>query len=433
MTNILGTPPSQQSINGEMTRYVETGATVVSPQEYTQQYPMSLSRSDGKTPVNFPGVIFREEASNSLSVHTYPNQPNARVENMGQDPTKYHVRAALTNNINPGTTEGWKRGTLFPANPNLTNSYSVFDLLRTLLAEPGNKIFTHPWDGNVTVQVVSWSYEMVSDKMRDGVFFDINLITTIPDSTPLMATLPPSKAGGLASAASTVESALLAIAFLAQGYATSAYNLPGVNLSGFFNSIADTINFSVSTPTLAVPALGLSINTQNTSIVGGNIGNTPSYLANNTLTFTQQNQTILGAPSVNQLQPSTASVYNAMQSITTLNSQPAQNISQMLQNTQRMLVDLTQFYIDQNASAASSMIEALKQMNYQVLQQLNTLNSSSQVYTQVLSFVTKQPMSFMSIAQIYQQSIDDILSLNQTLVTRAFVETNQTVYYYQVT
>ena len=435
--------------------------------EYAQLQPMSLApATNSSSAVFFPGVMFEEEASNAISVHLYPNASNGRAENMGFNPTRYRVRAVLSNRIYPGATETWKPGTLFPNNPFLSNSSDIMTQLRKLLTTTtANLLFTHPIDGPVLVQVEKWSFHLRGESMRDGCFFDIEMVTTIPDVAPTDNLLP-AKAKAVTKAANKCTACF-------NGLIPYGLNPPGMSLTAFFSTIANTILTVAANPLSVVPGLGLVLGFENTvgalvksvqyvqtnfnsnlarnaqnalNTIGGGFFSTASFTSNNTNSSIQGTKTILNA-SYSKTPNNTsvitksstspgydASTANVTQSILALNGKSSQSASQFLQNTQRVLSDLQQYYINQNSIQCGPMIEALKQMNYQVLLQANTLNATSAKQastTVVTSFVNRAPTTLVSVAQRYQQSVDDILALNPTLTHQILIPINQTIYYYQ--
>lgn len=433
-----GIPPANSKSTGGSQPTFNSGVPVVID-ELGRLHQLSLSPSSGGQEIVFPGIVFGEQNTNSLVRHTYPNLPNARVENMGQDASHYTIRAVLTNNIYPDARLGetWVAGTLFPSQ---TNSQSVFQQLRNLLESPGNKIFTHPVDGSVVVQVASWSYTLDAKGPRDGAYFDIRLVTTIPDSNSLSNTLPANLGSGVSQAARKCDAAFA-------DFAIADYNPPGLNLNGFFTMMAANILYGVSAPYLPIPSLNfgisdfISINQTLAQtaietalpVVGAALINSPSYLTNNTVALIVASSIILGSPLLGLGLTYTGSLYFAMQSVSALNATPSNNVSQFLQKVRRTLQDLTRYYIDQNNSACSPMIDALRQMSYRVLNQANSQNSNSNQSQRlgVSSYLTKSQMSWMQLANLLKQDVDDLLNLNQKLVKSPSVSGNTTIFYYR--
>src|ERR1700678_1064526 len=112
----------------------------------------NVGGSAGTGLVPFPCVMFKEQQTNSLAVHTYPNLDSARVEVMGRDPGIFHIRGIFTNSIFPNTLEAWIPGILFP------NVFlAVINILDNTFTD---KTFVHPVYGKMTVDVKSWSYEL---------------------------------------------------------------------------------------------------------------------------------------------------------------------------------------------------------------------------------------------------------------------------------
>ena len=439
--------------------YISPGSTGPGD-EYNQLWPMALTVFDGSSSaISFPGVLFEEDASNALSIHTYPNLPNARVENLAANPTRYKIRAVLSNRIYPATTENWTAGTLFPNNPSLDDYTPVLIQLRNLLSgTTSDLLFGHPIDGNVCVQVEKWSFHLMGSSMRDGCYFDIEMVTTIPTS-PLATGIP--ARNGIFQAASSTATAY-------NGLIPYNLNVPGLSLGNLFPLIANQILAAVANPLNSVPGLGTALSSLNSAsaVISSinysanaiaNYANNPGAIFNNVESVIQGFKTILGATpdpgEVSSSNPISTSNSNsssyapaqtlnysnsasiATQSILALNAANSMSAAQFLQNVQRALINLQQYYIDQNNILCAPMIEALKQMNYQVLLQASSLNSNSTLNTSttVTSFVTIVPTTLVSIARQYRQDIDDVLFLNPTLTNQILVAINETVYYYQGT
>lgn len=429
------------------------GNATPNPDQLSQLNPTSLGEGNNYI-VHFPATIFKEEQSNSLAVHRYPNQPGARVENMGLDEARYHVRAHFTNSIYPGKNENWKSGLLFDASG---SSDGALNNLRFLLSRPGNKTFMHPLDGEVTVQVKDWSFEFNAKGPRDGTIVDMLLIQTIDDSTSLSGTLPPPAGSGLSTAAANLD------ASIANDPAGAP---PGLSLGQFFSQVTNLIQQAASYPANAVGAL----NDQVLPVIGG-IGSvataliaSPGYALNNVTGIVQSyKSTILGATSsynaavaydsnsIGNFQTTIgttatfapasygATSVSAFQAVTAVNNTSSQSAPQLIQKMQVATNALMQYYIAQNTSTASPIIANLRQYMYQ-LQQAQTANNATQSYASsqtsnntqnytVTSCVTVTNTTWSALSTRLNNSVDNLLSLNQNLVQHLWIPANTTVYY----
>ena len=281
-----------------------SGPNVGVGDEYTQLVPMSLGlATNSQVTIQFPGVLFEEEASNALSVHLYPNVDIGRVENMGRNPSRWHIRAALFNRIYPGGNETWQAGTLFPNNPFLNDNYiDTMTLLQKLLKSgPSDLLFTHPLYAPVVVQVAKWSFHLMGATLRNGCYFDIEMIETIP-AVNGPALTNPSRKQGISQVANQTTAAYNGM--------PPSLNPPGLNLSALFGLIANTMLTVAANPTSVIPGFGLVLAVQQVertvaglvtgafaagTAVAGAIVNTPSYIVNNTLSTIQQTKTTLTA------------------------------------------------------------------------------------------------------------------------------------------
>lgn len=411
------------------------GQNAIAPDEYSQLHPLALGKSTGGVTISFPGVLFREERSNSLAIHTFPNTPGARVENMGLDPAHYHIRAVLTNHIYPGGAEKWVAGTLFPGSSTNPDSIAtVFDKLRLLLTDVSDKIFVHPFDGQVIVQVVSWSYELLGDRIRDGCFVDINLIETRPLSQPTFSQST-DRFTGVAKAAAQCEVFYGSIPEI---------NPPQLNLAGFFTQIAATVSNTLAYPSQIVngvnnqigkTAFALASGTNN--VIGALSADSPAFIINNTIQTIINSKVVLGstvstasAATGNKISQ-TAALYEVTRSALALNTQDSANASQWFANALRFVQDAQRYYIETNNAAASPMIEALKQLQYQILQASSATAAVSSSKGIIQSTVLQASLTFPALARLLNQSLDDLLSLNQGLTDLLYVPAQSTVFYYQ--
>ena len=396
--------------------------------------PTSLAIVGSGSPVSFPSLVFKEEQTNALAIHTYPNLDSGRVENMGRNPARFHVRAILTNNIFPAVYEVWKPGSLFP---------TVFgNLVNLLLNTTTDKIFNHPIYGQITVQVEHWTYELNPKGPRDGAIVEMVLIETIPTSSPPTALLVPASASGLNQTANSLDNAIAST--------PQSLSPPGMSLSQFFGTISSTIQSVLSTPQSVIAALNTNIFlpiTNGIASIGGAFVNAPANTVNNTEAIIQQTKfSIANSPlQASLVNFSTTfnlqnrfntnydqSTYNATQAIVALNNTPSQNAFQLMDKIMTAVVALQQHYINQNSSLAAPIIEALRQFLLQVQQTQSVLstNTNNQA-VKVATYVTSTNMSWIALSSYLNNSIDELMGLNQGLINDFWIPAFTTVSYYQ--
>jgi DNA circularisation protein N-terminus len=400
--------------------------------------------SDGDTgPVYFPSLVFKEEQSNALAIHTYPNLDSGRVENMGRNPARWIVRAILTNDIWPGPGEQWVPGTLFP---------TVFYALLNVLLNNNDKTFVHPIYGNVTCQVEHWTYELNPKGPRDGAIVEFILVETIGSDNTLASLLPAPPASGLAAASNALDTLIedadgddadplsSAGAFSSFGLSVSfglnfglSINIPGIDLTGFFPAISVQIQSSLAYPNNVVEPLNQNILSVNEN-VSGSIAATPAYIVSKTNSNLQAFKgPVLGSTVYNPNNPfMDQSTYSAMQSIVALNNTPSQNCFQLIDKAMTATVSLQQHYLNQNNSAAAPIIEALRQqlLQLQQIQSSLSLNATNQALN-VSTYVTTTNISWYELASYLNQDIDDLMALNQGLIYDFFVPAFTNINYYQ--
>lgn len=403
-----GTPPtggSPTSLNADS-----------NPDAIAQLQPVSISDASN-SPIYFPAIMFKEEQSNALAIHMYPNTDGALVEQMGRNPGVYHVRALLTNNVYPGVSEQWKPGTLFPI---------VFNKLISLLGDTASaKIFTHPVYGDVNTQVSKWTYELNPKGPRDGAIVDMELIEAIPELLSVVATPPPGS--GLASAANALDAILAAT--------PSNLSPPGMSLSQFFGQINGLIQEVIAVPNNIIASLNSSIFlpiSNGISSIGGNLISAPAYVYNSTLFQIQSSKNSVLTSTIQNAVAYDESTFQATQAMVALNNQPSQNAYQLINKTLTAIAALLQHYTDQNNAQCAPVIEALRQYMLQLQQIQSALSNNSDVQGVVVStYVTPTNMSWMQLTNHLNNTVDQLMNLNQGLVNDFWIPCNTNVNYYQ--
>ena len=399
------------------------------PDEIGQLAPLSLSDSKANSvPIPFPGVLFSENQRNSLAVHLFPNQPGGRVENVGRDPAVFNVRAVLTNNVYPGSAETWKSGTLFE---NEFNNGSTFAALYQLLLLPSNKYLNHPVLGKILVQVQSWNYEL-NPNVRDGVFLDMVLIETIDDS--LSQSIGSNLNASLADAGKNLDSVLTISD-------DAGLSPPGLSIGQFFGQLTNLINQAASFPSNQLDALStnviLPINHGVNSVVSALI-TAPSYLANNVLSNIQDLKNSVGLSPLKNALTYDDNSYQATKAMLSLNNTTSQNATQLIQKSITTTYQLQQYYISLNTSQAAPIIASLRQYIYTLQMTLDNLNGTAntssmkqQASSSIKSYLTKSPISWIALAKLLNNSVDQLLGLNQLLINgNLIIATNTSVQYY---
>lgn len=376
--------------------------------------------------VTFPGLLFREEQTKNLILHRYPHQDGAAIENMGANPTVYNIKAILTNNIYPGKKETWIAGTLFP---------TVFNRLLSLLDNNAPLTFAHPNPeiGNQNVQVRRYSYEFNPKGPRDGAFVDIELIV---DSlqvgfTDIMNFLD------LDASLKSLDNAIIAAPLLLQP--------PGLTLAGFFNKIAAITNAIVSTPSNYINAINASIvsNIDRVSGIAAGIVGSPAFTVTNILQNIQATKSSLFNSSIEYAVNYDETTFAAVKALLTFNNTPSSNATQFFNKLENCLVALQSHYINQNNSAAAPLIRNTRQSLFQVQAQ-NAKNSQSafnplfnQNNKKINTYVTLTDVTWMQLANILNNNIDDLLALNKNLLNTnssynsIWIRKNTTIKYYQ--
>jgi prophage DNA circulation protein len=380
------------------------------PDQLSQLNPFFLKTSASDPGICFPGLAFRERRSNSLAVHRYPNQPGAYVENLGENEGHHFIRAILTNNIYPGPTETWTPGTLFP------NVYiSLLNLLRT----PGDKVFTHPIYGNLTVQVVDIEPVLDANKVRDGAIIDFELIETI-GKVNIQDTITNLSSNALAASATALDNAIAG---------PNVGGLPGMSLASMFTNLTNAVVSALATPNAIVGAINQDINStiQTFQINAAKFDSSTAYTSNfvNFSIYTGQN-TVLNA-TVNNTVSYDPSAYQAMSSIITVNSTPSQNAAQLLAKIQQATLDLMTFYINQNTFNNSIVIEALRTYLFAI--QNVVANNTVTIQATTATYVTTTQMSWVALASFLNNNINDLTGLNQSIVNQIYVPAQTQIIY----
>lgn len=427
------------------------------PDELSSLQPLALKQDAFGSKVGFPGRIMHEEQTKSLAIHLYPNLDSGRVENMGRNPATFRIRAIFTNNIYPGKNETWSPGRLFP---------QTFVAVYNILLESNNITFQHPILGDITCQVHSWSYELNRAVAADGAYMEIELVETIGDNNPITNQVAPPPGSGLQQSANALDNAIAGM--------PDTLNPPNMSISQIFGQISNLIDQATSFPNNVVNALNSQIVIpviNGLASVGGALINTPASIVQNTNAAIQAtknsvlnspistavsnfeqtfgiNQTNLFVPvqkptinfgtsnPVNLNQAGTPaytpSTYKAMQSIIHLNNTPSQSAFQLMDKTMRTLVDLQQHYMDQNDSRCSPAIEAIRGMLLQVQQTQSALSLNTNNQTiRVFNYVTLVPMTWFQLAKRLNNTIDDLMGLNQGQITDLWVPAFSTINYFQ--
>ncbi len=454
-TSTLAIPSSfnNPSATGNSNNYSLDADT--NPDEIAQLLPLSLtgSTNTGSTYSTdtsfFPGILFKEDQSFSLAAHLFPNQDSGYIENMGRNPAHFNIRAMMTNNIYPSLNESWKPGTLFP---------NGFKTLINILLNNGPKVLNHPIYGQVNVQCVSWSYELNAKGPRDGAIVDMILIETLVSSGPdiLNSAITVTPGSGHNNAANSLDNAVALL--------PAVLNPPGLSLTQIFGQINAAVQQAIAVPNNFVN--GISQGIVNPVInglgsVGGSLINAPAYLANNTIAAIQGTKDAVAGTTVsvvnainndtnisfnnlnlkNAVNPGTSSgvsydqsTFNATQSLIALNYTPSQNAVQLMDKVQTVLVNFIQHYTNQNNAACSPVIEALRQYLFQIQQQQSALSQNAANQSAIITtYLTTNYITWQELCNITNNSVDQIMGLNQGLVNDFFIPGNTTINYYAQT
>jgi prophage DNA circulation protein len=395
---------------------------VTNPDELSQLLPVAISGSNGGTIISFPCVMFKHNQKKSLTIHKYPNQDSGRIENMGRDPAIFNVRAILTNNIYPGINENWVAGALFPS---VNNTNAVFNSLISLLDSDTELTLVHPLNGNITVQVESYTYDLNPKGPRDGAYVDIVLIECISQFEPITQTL------------SNAVIATSAATKLANVFGYQGVNPPGMSLSQFFGKVNGLLRSALAYPSNTVAAINAAViapATNGFETTTSLLLTAPAYTTSSILTTMQQTKnTVLNSP-IQYAVSYDKSVYNVMQCVLSSNNTASQNANQFINKQLTVSYNLEQYYISLNNSNYSQIIQYIREYIYQ-LQQLSTslsqnLSSTNQSTT-VKTYVNPVAMSWAQLSSYLNNDIGDLMQLNQGLIGDIWVPAFNTINYYQ--
>lgn len=390
--------------------------------------------------VSFPTEHFAEDMGKALVVHEYPNQNSGRVENMWNRPKTWTITGIFTNNIDPDPSSGefWVRGTLFP---------DIFMQVLSILESPGYKIMNHPLYGEVPVQVISRSWELVAKGPRDGARLTIKLMETIVDTF-----VSPNKPSVDSITAGT--SCDLAFQTVGPDFPPP----PGLSLSQIFGEIGSVMQSVASYPTDVVQAVA-----DQTLVVSSfaNALNPNAYALNASISFTYGSQgsqiqfnksAPLGSPAApfpnysggtNIVATSTASVQpaffygqeaaTATRSLLALNTQSSKNVSTFYDKCLRATYDTMQYYLAMNVNQVSNIIVALQQMmlTIQTMQQ-NLAKSSTLNNVTINSITIPTNMSWLQLSKLVNNSLDNLFGLNNIVNPNyLFLPAGTQISYYQ--
>jgi hypothetical protein len=451
-----GLPPALAPATGG--HLPQTGGSFqASPDELSKLLPMILVDSVNPTSNGecFPIMILDEEFSKKLIVHTYPNQDNARVENMGNEPRKWSINAIFTNHIDPDPSKGedWVRGTLFP---------KVFLNVLKLCASKTVKVMQHPIYGGVNVQVVGYKYQLNSKGPRDGAFLTINLIETIADG--LVSTPVPLD---LISVGQQLNAAF-------QASTVDFPPPPGLSLSNFFGQCASAIQNVLNYPadlisgiqddTLAPLAafsygVGLVSGLASQSADNQNSSNPTSqfnqsiYQFNNVSAgliqaakppplgsiyapYQQANNPNIIADSQSSVIPNFNLTYAATkstQSMLSLNNNPSKNSYTLINKALNATNDLFNYYVSLNNVETGSILEGLSNF-MSVLQSAQDQISNSTSFSNITiqQYVCPSNITWTQLASQLNNELDVLISLNSNFnANYLFVPAQTVISYYQ--
>jgi hypothetical protein len=365
----------------------------------------------------FPAISFSEHGAQSLAIHEYPNLDSARVENTGRKPMTWALRGIFTNNIYPSINETWIAGSLYP---------DSFEAVRSSLEDTTTpiKILMHPNDGPVNVCVQSWNFEYIGTGPRDGVFMDMVFVETLADNQIAANISPPNPSSQLANTASNLDDLI--------GNSDAPIQPPGMNLNGFFSSVANSISNAISIPSAVIASLNQPIFTANISfnqtISAQQFyqGSSTSYVnANNAGNLVAGINT--GAPVPNYSYQALSNVYAASFSI---NSAQSNNANEFINSTLGFLNNLVAYYTSINSVNTASIKLNLYLMMQQLQQIQQTMFKNSNQYP-VQQYTTQGVTTIIQLSNILNNSVTQLLSLNPTLNKTIFIPSSVPVFYYQ--
>jgi hypothetical protein len=411
-------PASLPNSNGPSLGYLPDNNDSFETGIVTDQLANLIEISFDGTP--FPAISFAEHGAQSLAIHEYPNLDSARIENTGRKPMTWALRGIFTNNIYPSINETWTSGNLYP---------DTFEAVRSSLEDTTApiKILVHPNDGPVNVCVQSWSFEYLGTGPRDGVYMDMVFIETLAGSQIAATISTPNPVAQLTNTASNLDDLI--------GNSDFPVQPPGMNLSGFFSSLSDTISNAIANPTLVVASLNQPIFTANISF--NQTISSGQYYQTSATNYTNANINVVNILGVNSgLSVSNMPMYSASalaavySSAFSLNSAQQNNATQLINSTLGFLNNLVIFYTSINNISTAQIKLNLYLMIDQLQQIQQTLFKNSNQY-QVQTYTVLVPTTLMSLSNILNNTVNQLLSLNPTLNKTLLIPASIAVNYFQ--
>jgi len=463
--NITGTPPlnrssSSKNSGGSSPTIVTNGPkqniTIVTGADEYGQLLETQWRGIG-----FPCSRFEQTTSFDLAIHKYPHLDVARVENMGRNSRVFILTIPFVNTIARSSNETWQPGNQFGTRSN-------WDLMRRNWDyDTSSGYLQHPEIGNVICKLQEYSFKY-EEKPRNGVIVTAKFIECIDDSLTVQDTNG-AKINSLTTQGYDIDNAIANLPKNA--------NPPGLNLLQLFSNISGFINNVISYPGRLANSLNSQLQAY-TSVVEGaaqDIYSAPNLIYdqglaifnqnkyqqlgvyNNFVTQTNNYSKLLNPPNntttssatittltptinikydINKLRMATTTYQHLMStaqkassSTTSTNSSTGkttiqhQIISKTIVFVQSMIAYYNSLHHNSTAQATQSLYSYLS-----TLQSLSTNGSAN-----VLSFVTKLPMSWIQIAKYTNNSLDQIMALNKINNTMIFAPKSSVVYYISVT
>jgi hypothetical protein len=393
------------------------GTVGTSPDVLSQEQTTAIYTSSG-IKIPFPTTMVQEKNTHSLVQHLYPNQDNGRVENTGINPREWTISIPLTNHIYPANGESWSQG--------LWNN--TFLKLKACLDEKASHRLDLPLE-TVIVKTEEWGWTSTGEKPRDGRLITVRFLECLDDNIILaqnIASINP--ISQMSSVANTLEGQYVRLTF---------FNPPGLSLQGLFTQVASFIKQAAAYPNNVMASINAQV-TQLTSTAAGAVGTVltaPATTYNVAASSYNQNKaTVFGATTVqgalNYDELTLATLHTSYQSLVNTQSINTSSFAiKAIRFHQALLAYYSNLYVIDTApmqQALLNMIGAL-QATYQ---QLLTQNKPQY---QTLSMVTTSPITFMQVARLVNNSMDDIMNLNPNLTNLAVIPINSKVLYYSQT
>lgn len=381
----------------------------------TDQLANLIEMSFDGTP--FPAINFSENGSQDLAIHKFPNLDSARVENTGRNPTTWTVRGIFTNNIYPSINESWIAGTLYP---------NSFEAVRSSLQDSTTpiKVLIHPSDGPVNVVVKEWKFDYIGTGPRDGVFMDMVFVETLSQNQITSNISSPNPLANMANTASQLDTLV--------GNSPAPVQPLGMNLNGFFSTIATATSNAISLPLSILNPLNVPIFLANvtfnsiTSAQQFYQGSSTQYVNNNNAGNLVANVNT-GAPTINYSYQALQNVYAAAFS---LNSAQHNNANQFITSTLAFLNNLIIYYSSVNSVTTASIKLNLYLMMQQLQQTQQILFSNSNQYA-IQQYTTQGPTTLIQLSNILNNSVTQLLSLNPTINKTLLIPASVPVNYFQ--